>query len=81
MRVDASTARRLRQRAIGILVRQCHDVDAAACLAVARLYKDGIGLQPSDASALALIERARLLCRVNQQATCSTLPGAGSLKR
>ena len=71
--LDATTARRLRQRAIGILVRQCHDVDAAACLAVARIYKDGIGLQPSNESALALIARARMLCRVNRQPVCKAL--------
>ncbi len=77
---DAVVARRLRQRAIGILVSQCHDVDAAACLAVGRLYKDGIGLQPSERSARALLERARMLCEVNPKPPCDAVLRLSSLQ-
>jgi hypothetical protein len=56
-----------------MFIRQCRKTDAYACFALAQMHVKGKGLARSETDALALTERARMLCRMRKQPACTQL--------
>jgi localization factor PodJL len=67
---DRERAERLRKVALTFLVRGCEKRSPHACYVLGSRYQSGVGVQPSERKALALLEHARKLCRSKPGPEC-----------
>jgi len=71
---DTAKAEKYRRIALTLWISQCDHNSAASCAILAEMYRAGRGVPQNEKTAVALILRAKELCRYNDVPACHGLP-------
>ncbi len=78
---DADRALGYLRRAVVLYAEECRERNARSCYSLSVLYERGRGVPPDQATAKALVERTRELCRANQSAFCDAADAPPAVRR